>query len=250
MSDTHFKIVTSMYNVEDWIKRTASSIKNQNYTNFQCVFIDDASTDRTVEILESLVGDDERFAVLKNSDKKYSLGRINQGIEHASPADEDIILSVDGDDWLATKNVLTYLDEFYKKEQCWMTYGSYMEYPTGMKGIEASAYSPEVVQNNTYRTDRWRASHLRTFKYKLWKNIEKEDLLDWNGNFFKTTIDKAFMYPMLEMAGPRAKYIDETLYVYNLTNPLNVHKSRRELQLKTNDYLRGKEAYDRKDILH
>ena len=38
-----FKIIVPMYNVERWVKLTVTSIINQNYKNFECVFIDDSS---------------------------------------------------------------------------------------------------------------------------------------------------------------------------------------------------------------
>ena len=55
---THFKIITPMYNVEQWIETTIQSVKNQNYENFQCVLVDDISTDKTVEMVKTLIKGD------------------------------------------------------------------------------------------------------------------------------------------------------------------------------------------------
>ena len=41
-------------------------------------------------------------------------------------------------------------------------------------------------------------SHLKTFKYVLYKNINIEDLKR-NGDFIKSSTDAAIMYPILEM---------------------------------------------------
>ena len=74
--------------------------------------------------------------------------------------------------------------------------------------------------------------------------------MDWNDEFYKTSIDKAFMYPMIEMARERSEFIDDILYVYNFSNPLNVHKARRELQVKTSHYLKEmKQPYSKIDEL-
>ena len=164
------------------------------------------------------------------------------------PQDDDIIVTLDGDDWLAHDQVFNILNRTYDTTKCWMTYGSYVEYPSGQQGIEASAYPPEELANKdfNFRKAKWRASHLRTFKYGLWKKIKYEDFLDWNGEFYKTSIDKAFMYPMIEMARERSQFISDILYVYNFHNPLNVHKVRRPLQLQTSHYLKEiKKPYSR-----
>ena len=105
----------------------------------------------------------------------------------------------------------------------------------------SSAYPFEQLSDPEFdfREGKWRVSHLRSFKYELFSKIKYEDFLDWNGEFYKTSIDKSFMYPMIEMARERCEFIEDLLYVYNFNNPLNVHKARRALQLKTSDYLKN-----------
>jgi glycosyltransferase involved in cell wall biosynthesis len=41
-----FHIITAMYNVEEWIEENIQLLKNQTYTNFQVVLVDDISTDK------------------------------------------------------------------------------------------------------------------------------------------------------------------------------------------------------------
>ena len=45
--------------------------------------------------------------------------------------DEDVVVCLDGDDWLNGEGVFSRLNEIYEKEDCWLTYGSYMQYPDG-----------------------------------------------------------------------------------------------------------------------
>ena len=44
---------------------------------------------------------------------------------------DEICVLLDGDDWLNGENVLARLNEIYEEEDCWLTYGSYIEYPSG-----------------------------------------------------------------------------------------------------------------------
>jgi glycosyltransferase involved in cell wall biosynthesis len=232
--------VSSMYNVEEWIGRTINSVLKQEYSNYKYILVDDVSTDKTVEIVKRMTENIDNIEVITNSTKKYSLQNIYEGIRALDPQKEDIILTLDGDDWLAGTQVFETINEKYNETDCWMTWGSYLEFPQGMRGIESSAYPIEELRNENFdfRKGKWRVSHLRTFKYGLFEKIKYEDFLDWNGEFYKTSIDKAFMYPMIEMARERSEFIDDILYVYNFNNPLNVHKARRELQLKTSHYLK------------
>ena len=91
----------------------------------------------------------------------------------------------------------------------------------------------EVIESNSFRKDKWRASHLRTFKYKLWKNLDKNDLKDGE-KYYEMTYDQAIMLPLLEMASERSKYIPQILYVYNKDNPLNVDKIKADNKLNSN----------------
>jgi len=245
-------IVSSMYNVEAWIERTIGSVLRQDYENYEYILVDDMSEDQTVNIAKRLTEGNEKITVLTNSEKKYSLRNIYEGIRALSPEKDDIIVTLDGDDWLASDQVFSTLNQRYNETDCWMTYGSYLEFPQGTKGAESSAYRLEDLCSDSFnfRAGKWRVSHLRTFKYGLWEKIKDEDFLDWNGEFYKTSIDKAFMYPMIEMARERSEFIDDILYVYNFSNPLNVHKARRELQLKTSHYLKEmKQPYSKIDEL-
>tara|TARA_R110000824_G_scaffold12307_10_gene54078 strand:- start:3690 stop:4415 length:726 start_codon:yes stop_codon:yes gene_type:complete len=229
-----------MYNVEAWIERTVNSVIRQEYSNYKYILVDDMSEDNTVDLVKKLIQGIDNIEVRTNTTKKYSLQNIYEGIQALKPQKEDIILTLDGDDWLAGTQVLSTVNNRYNVTDCWMTWGSYLEFPQGVRGIESSDYPVEELNDEhfCFRKGKWRVSHLRTFKYGLFEKIKYEDFLDWNGEFYKTSIDKAFMYPMIEMARERSEFIDDILYVYNFNNPLNVHKARRELQLKTSHYLK------------
>jgi hypothetical protein len=55
------------------------------------------------------------------------------------------------------------------------------------------------------------------------------------------------MFPMLEMSGHRAMYIDKLLYVYNLDNPFNDHKVDNTYQMKLENEIRNKIVYETKN---
>jgi len=240
---SQIKIIVPFYNVEKWIKKCVKSIILQNVQDYECYFIDDMSTDKTVNIIEEMTEKDSRFKVIKNTEKKYALQNIYEAIRNSGNDPEDIIVTLDGDDFFATKNVLTKLTQVYNDYKCLMTYGSYIEYPSMQKGTFCRQIPESIIKNNHYRESSWLSSHLRTFKRTLWNEIDVSDLKDDNGKFYRMTWDMAFMFPMLEMAGPLAIHIPDILYVYNRENPINDDKVNHRLQIDTEQTIRNKKKY-------
>ncbi len=240
-----FRIITPFYNTEGFIGRTIYSLKRQNNKNFKCYMIDDCSDDRSPNIAALSTASDDRFELIQNIDKKYALQNIAETIDSIENIDDDdIIILLDGDDWLPSNNTLSHLEKVYNSEDCLMTYGSYVYAPNGDKGVEPSEYPQEVIDNNSFRADQWRASHLRTFKHKLWKELHHDDLKNENG-YYKVAYDQAIMLPLLEMAAERAVYIPEVMHVYNRINPLNVDKTKQQEQFETAQEVRAKKPYQR-----
>ena len=155
-------------------------------------------------------------------------------------SDDDVFITLDGDDWLSNDSVLTRLNEIYQDENCWLTYGSYQVYPSGHdSSFHVTEYSAEVLESGDFRKDpQWRASHLRTFKAKLAKRLTRTDLTDDDDNFYEMTWDQALMFPMMEMARERVRFVSDILYIYNDDNPINDHKVDRQKQIDTGERIR------------
>lgn len=243
-----FRIITPFFNTEGFIGRTTYSLQRQNNKNFMCYMIDDCSTDSSATIAGLSTAGDSRFELIQNLDKKYALQNIAETIDSIENInDEDIIILLDGDDWLPSDKTLSHLEKIYNSSDCLMTYGSYVYAPQGEKGVEPSEYPEDVINNNSFRSDKWRASHLRTFKYKLWKEINHDDLKNKDG-YYKVAYDQAIMLPLLEMAAERAVYIPEVMHVYNRINPLNVDKTKQQEQFETAQEVRAKKPYQRLEL--
>ena len=87
-----FIIIIPAYNVGSWITLSLELIKLQSYDNFECVIIDDNSTDDTNEKIQSSIKNDDRFHLLTNTENiGSSLANFIKGFDYMSPDDEDII---------------------------------------------------------------------------------------------------------------------------------------------------------------
>lgn len=244
MTENKFKIIVPFYNVEKWITYCVRSVKAQKYENYECILIDDISTDKTPEIIKKEIEGNDKFRLIKNTEKKYALKNIHDTLNLINPDEKDIIVILDGDDWLSSADVLSKLNDIYNLEDCWMTFGSYIEYPKNIRGKFAKKISDDVVDNNLFRESDWMSSHLRTFRYKLWEKINKQDFVSSETEkYYKAAWDLAFVFPMLEMAGGKAKYVEDVLYVYNRSNPLNEDKINHNVQLTEEQEVRKKQKY-------
>lgn len=243
MIDNKFIVIVPVYNSEQYIKQCLESILEQTYKNYDLIVIDDCSTDSTPDaIYDVYVKSNFSFRIIRNDVRKSSpLANFVKGINLSSNSDEDIIITVDGDDWLSNKDVLMYLNEVYQDANVYMTYGQYEPLSHGYHN-----YCKPINDFRTYRKHGyWVASHLRTFKRKVWNLIKDEDLRDSDGEYYKFGSDAAWMYPLLEICGSKhCKFIDKVLYIYNDLNPSNDMKIHQQDQIKTVREIIGKKEYN------
>ena len=148
---THFKIVVPVYNAEEWIALCLRSIKAQTYRNYECLVVDDFSTDLTREIIKREIGDSYQIRLLEPEERGYPLGSLNFAINSAMIEDEDVIAVLDGDDWFARKESLEILAKTYEEKKCSLTYGSYVEYPQKVRGKFAKQVPEFIIQTKLYR---------------------------------------------------------------------------------------------------
>jgi glycosyltransferase involved in cell wall biosynthesis len=99
-------IIMATYNRGHLITETLESIKNQTLQDFECLIIDDGSTDDTQEIVSSFTQKDNRFSYQKRPDKhqKGLPGSRNYGL---SISQGELTLFFDDDDIMHPENLET-----------------------------------------------------------------------------------------------------------------------------------------------
>lgn len=245
-----FKIVVPVRNARNWISKCILSIAEQQYQGlWSCIIIDDGSDDGTQEKIEATLGSlspgvMSNFSVKLNSTRKGALENFVDGFKLLGSEDEpeSVLIQIDGDDWLYGPMVFQIIHQAYEQTGCWMTWGSYIEWPTGAPGL-AQPMPVEWHWSRDYRSRPWVMSHLRTFKSHLWHSVKDDDLRDSEGKYYDVTWDLAHMFPMIEMSGTRSLFIPYILYCYNRNNPLSDDKIYRERQLRFESEIRSRAPY-------
>jgi glycosyltransferase involved in cell wall biosynthesis len=240
-------VVIPSYKNKDWYERNLDSVFAQNYHNFRVLYIDDASPDGTGALVKAHIRKNNqqgRVQLIQNAKRIGALANLYKGIWMCAP--DEIIVTLDGDDWFYDANVLSKLNQTYADPNVWVTYGQFVHYPCGSPGW-AREPPLEYSEKNAYREYSWVTTHLRTFYAGLFQKIHIEDLL-YNGEFYPMAWDLAFMFPMLEMAGPyHSRFIPDVLYVYNIATVSNDVKTDPTFQHNLGLLIRKKNRYSRID---
>jgi mannosyltransferase OCH1-like enzyme len=212
----------------NWIERCLESVFSQKNKDkkvrwtWTITYINDASTDGTGEAAEDYAkkrGMQDRCTFINNEKNRGALANLYDVISPCPP--RKVIVLLDGDDALTKSSVLDRVAREYLHHDAWITYGSYVQWPGGAHGL-CGSYSSSEMKHRRFRYLRFRTSHLRTFRAKLFQNINPNDLKR-DGVFCKGGWDLAIMFPMLEMAsrGGHIRYIKEILYLWNHVNPIS-----------------------------
>lgn len=92
-----FSILIPAYNVAKYIEDCIESIKKQTFSNFECIIVDDGSTDTTRIVIESLVENDSRFVFIHQENRGVSATR-NKLLKMAVG---EYVVWIDSDDWVS-----------------------------------------------------------------------------------------------------------------------------------------------------
>ncbi|AEE17073.1 glycosyl transferase family 2 [Treponema brennaborense DSM 12168] len=89
-------IIVPVYNTEKYVLRCLTSVQEQTYKNFECLIINDGSTDKSLEICEEFCKKDWRFKIISQENSGPSASR-NKGLQEA---DGEFVFFLDSDDWV------------------------------------------------------------------------------------------------------------------------------------------------------
>lgn len=87
-------IVMPVYNCEDFVAEALQSILRQTWMDFECLLIDDGSTDGTVAQVMQVAGDDERMVLISKPNTGL-VDSLNYGLLRARAS---VVARMDGDD--------------------------------------------------------------------------------------------------------------------------------------------------------
>lgn len=90
-------VILPVYNGQRFLREALDSVRSQTYSDFECICIDDGSSDDSQEIIRRVSEEDSRFRLIAQANQGVAVSR-NRGIEESKG---DYITFLDQDDALA-----------------------------------------------------------------------------------------------------------------------------------------------------
>lgn len=135
-------IITPCYNSEKFIAETYQSIKDQIYNDWEWIIVDDASTDKSVEIIKSF--NDDRVKLFEQKVNKGASEARNKGLNLAKGR---FITFIDSDDlWLPNflEKTINYLTN--TKEE--LVYASYKRVDEDLQPLLTDFIAIDYIDRN------------------------------------------------------------------------------------------------------
>jgi glycosyltransferase involved in cell wall biosynthesis len=114
-------IIIATYNREKYFLETLLSIQKQTFLDWECLIIDDGSTDKTVEIIQPILMQERRFQYHLRTEKykKGTSGCRNYGLDMAKG---DYVIFFDDDDIVHPQNLEVCVDELFNENVSFCRY--------------------------------------------------------------------------------------------------------------------------------
>lgn len=172
-------IVIPNYNYGQYIERAISSVLNQNYSNFECIVIDGASSDNSIEIIKKFA---DRLTYWVSEKDRGQSSAINKGF---SVARGEIINWLCSDDYLA-ENAFQAIGEFFLRNQ----------------------RSSVVMGNVVYKNE-----HNQIINNRLVRNFSRSELIrKWNGAYKQFNLPQPGIFIRKKILN-EVGYLDENCHL-------------------------------------
>lgn len=163
-------VITPIYNVKPFVTKCVESLMAQTFDDVEYIFVDDASTDGSIPVLESIVA--------RHPEKKVKIlhHEVNKGLPSArktgyEAATGEYIFNCDGDDWVES----TLLEKMYaavsKNDSDYAYCDFFLTYEHTERYMACPAYSTAE--------DALRKGYLAgAMKYNVWNKLIRRSLYE------------------------------------------------------------------------
>ena len=114
---TKISVIVPVYNVEKYLSQCLDSIIKQTFTEFECICVNDGSTDNSLSILQEYADKDKRIKIINQENKGLS-GARNSALKVVNGK---YITFIDSDDFVSS-DYLEKLINVAEKENCDIVY--------------------------------------------------------------------------------------------------------------------------------
>lgn len=224
MNSPKISIIVPCYNYGNFLAECLTSVLNQKYSNFECIVVDNASTDNTKEVASEFSKKDKRFSYLFCDLKGVAHAR-NFGIKNSTGS---YILPLDADDKIGSDYISKAIQYFEQNNNVEVVYcdAELFGHSSGSWSLPPYSFKDLLIENLIFCSAIYkRTSFDRVNGYDV--NM-KEGLEDWE-----------FWITLLSFGGQVYK-IPEIGFYYRIRKQSRNHTMEDETQLRLRTYIYNK----------
>ena len=219
---TYFSIIVPCYNASSHIERCIKSIRKQTFKNFEVIFIDDCSSDKTLELLKKYQRLNSNFKIMRTPLNSGPGAARNIGLRNASGK---YVCFLDSDDcWFSKKlEVMFYNTQKFKEEIFCHNELCFLN----SKLLKRLNYF--IKDQNYYEHLLMKGNQLSTSATVVKLNFINNKKIFFNENKSHFSVEDYDYWLKLTFFGAKIRFINKYLGIYNLHN-LNIsmeHKMHR-----------------------
>ncbi len=205
-------VVVPVYNTEQYLEECIESLIHQTLTNIEMIFVDDGSTDRSLEILKNYEKADSRVHVLTQHNQYAGVAR-NNGMDHATGK---YIIFLDSDDFFD----LSMLEKMYQDAEdsgAEITVCGFYHYDNQAKAVIDTFVSNK---SETYRLEEYGSDIFKKLRPEPWNKLYLRDFIIENDLRFqslKNTNDVFFTRISIVLAN-QIRVLNEACMYYRVNN--------------------------------
>lgn len=211
-------ILVPIYGVERYIERCARSLLSQGYPDIEYIFVDDASPDRSIEILGEVLAEypGRDVKIVTNQRNMGLAGTRNVAVNHATG---DYILHVDSDDYIAPDAVAALAEKARDSGADIVVFDSVDLYDDSER-VHRIRFDYSTKQDYI-RAILWRQTRLslwtKLLRRELYRHVRAVPGMDYGEDFYAL--------PQLVYYASSVAKLDQPLYFYMRSNPDAISRS-------------------------
>ena len=213
-----FSIIMPVYNAKSYIEHALADVLGQTFEEFECILVNDKSTDDSVQIIKKIIDGDKRFKIISNKNNLGSSLSRRVGMEAART---DYIIFLDADDRFSCELLesVNSAIESSKKTIDIVTWDFGITDGNEKKDVELGWYDKEHIPKGVYSPEQVADCIFNINPNNVWTKCFRLQLLRDHGIEFDNDIimGEDLLFSDSALAVARAvKNIDRKLAYYRL----------------------------------
>lgn len=228
MNEGLVSIIIPCYNGEEFLGAGLKSLKWQTYKNWECILVDDGSTDGSATVFNSFAEADSRFRYHRKENGGLAAAR-NTGIMLAQG---EFIQFLDDDDVLLEERLEHCVEQFRLHPEADIVYSDYVCYKEGESFYRSiPARIPEGDTFVAFLCDQNRLFAVPVHSFCFKKGIIENNLFDASLGSHAEDVE---CWTRIAEKGARFQYLDEVNVIYRFTRDSLTQDEAKLLQAKVN----------------